>query len=241
MGLDLTLGGVVLLMGVRGWFKGFILQAIRLVGLITCVYAADPVRDLLKPRVMGYLPTIRPDLVDRLLWWSSAVASYVVIVGLATLALKMYPRNPPSEPDPLRTDQFAGLLLGIAKGLLVAAFLTAGIHKYALEHIQTLPWAVRQTETSWVLWWNETYHPVAKFLATPPVQHWVGHIQRMGLSGLAESPIAGPVATANRPPQLTLPTGSSLGLDPKDLNPDVARAIESIEAEIRKMEQGQRN
>src|SRR3954447_21456464 len=43
MGLDLALAVIVLLSAVRGWLKGFVLQAIRLSGIVACVYAADPV------------------------------------------------------------------------------------------------------------------------------------------------------------------------------------------------------
>ena len=64
MGLDLVLGGMVLVAAVRGWFKGFVVQAIRLGGLVAAVYAAGPVRDQIKPYALKYHPTIRPDLVD---------------------------------------------------------------------------------------------------------------------------------------------------------------------------------
>ena len=81
MGLDLALGVIVLLGAIRGWLKGFILQAIRLSGVVACVYAADPVRDLAKPYVVPHLPSIRPELVDRLIWWSAAAVSYVCWSG----------------------------------------------------------------------------------------------------------------------------------------------------------------
>src|SRR3954463_10624638 len=93
MGLDLALGVIVLLSAIRGWLKGFVLQAIRLAGLVLCVYSADPVRDQLKPHVLIYLPTIRAELIDRMLWWVSAAGSYVVLVGLASLAVKLYRRQ----------------------------------------------------------------------------------------------------------------------------------------------------
>ena len=35
-------------------------------------------RDYAKPYVVPYLTTIQPDLVDRLLWWVSAVVTYFV-------------------------------------------------------------------------------------------------------------------------------------------------------------------
>ena len=53
MGLDLALGGLVLLAAIRGWFKGFVMQAVRLSGLVACVYAADPIRDQVRPRVLA--------------------------------------------------------------------------------------------------------------------------------------------------------------------------------------------
>ncbi len=140
MGLDLALGGLVLVMAIRGWLKGFLLQAIRLAGLVLCVYAADPVRDQIKPRVIGYLPTIRPELVDRMLWWSSAVAAYLIIVGLASLAVKLHRRQPYGmEEESRRGDQFAGSLLGIAKALVLAMFLVDGVEKYAIAAPQGDP------------------------------------------------------------------------------------------------------
>jgi uncharacterized membrane protein required for colicin V production len=128
MGLDLALGAVVLLAAIRGWLRGFVSQAVRLSSFVGCFYLADPVRDQLRPYVLPRLPKVDPALMDRILWWTSAVASYVVVVGLASLAIKMMRRPDPSGlPEARRDDQFAGFLLGAAKGALVAAFLTAGL------------------------------------------------------------------------------------------------------------------
>src|SRR4051794_40995542 len=126
MGLDLALGVVVLLGAIRGWLKGFVLQAIRLTGLVACVYAADPVRDLVKPYVLPHLPSIRPELVDRIIWWSAAAVSYVVLVGLATLVHKLSRRQAFGIAEPRRNDQYAGFALGAVKGVLVAMFLVSG-------------------------------------------------------------------------------------------------------------------
>jgi hypothetical protein len=115
MGLDLVLGVIVLLAAIRGWLKGFLLQAIRLSGLVACVYVADPVRDLVKPYVVPYLPSIRPELVDRLLWWTAAAVSYVVLVGLATLIANYSRRRAFGLADPRRNDQYAGFALGAFK------------------------------------------------------------------------------------------------------------------------------
>jgi uncharacterized membrane protein required for colicin V production len=206
MGLDLTLAGLVLLAGLRGWFKGFLLQAIRLAGVVSCVYVADPVRDFMKPRVIDHLPTIKPELVDRLLWWSSAVLAYVVLVGLASLVVKASRRKALGQAEPFRNDQFAGFLLGSMKGAVVAALLVTALQKYGLDHLKIMPWAERQAQSSRALAWNERYHPVATVWATGPVQHFVKHIQRMGLQSPEQSGSENqPVATADQPPKLALP------------------------------------
>lgn len=231
MGLDLTLGGLVLFLGIRGWLKGFIGQAIRLAGVISCVYLADPVRDLVMPRVIQYLPNIQPDVVRTIVWWSSAAISYVVLVGLTSLAIKMSKRKTLGDPEPNRNDQFGGFLLGVAKGVVLSALLLAGIEKYAIGRLKDLPWAETQAKTSRTLQWNERFQPVPKVWATPPVQHFVQHIQRMGLKTPAkgteqekEKETASPVAEGNHPPKLALP-GDSRSPQEKASN-----AFESIEA-----------
>src|SRR4051794_24539996 len=136
MGLDVALGVLVLLAAVRGWFRGFLLQAIRLGGLVSCVYLAEPVRELVRPFAREHLATISPDLLDKLLWWAAAVASYVVTTGVATWLVRAYRRHPYGEVAPHRGDQSAGALLGASKGLLAAAFLTAGIDGYAPAYLK---------------------------------------------------------------------------------------------------------
>src|SRR3954464_3407468 len=107
MGLDLVLGAIVLVSAIRGWLKGFLLQAIRLSGLVACVYLADPVRDLAKPYVLPHLPSVRPELVDRLLWWSAGAISYVALVGFATFVHKLSRRQTFGIAEPNRNDQYA--------------------------------------------------------------------------------------------------------------------------------------
>jgi uncharacterized membrane protein required for colicin V production len=183
MGLDLTLGIIILIAAFRGWFQGFVSQAVRLGGVIACVYLAEPVRDYAKPHVLPYLPSIQPELVDRLLWWVSAAVTYVVLVGAASLVIKMTRRPEiPGISQSGRNDQFAGFLLGAAKGVLIAAFATAGVQKYALDQIKTVSWAEEQVKTSWALQWTEAYQPVPKIWASPPVRHFVNYVERMGLS-----------------------------------------------------------
>ena len=108
-----------------------------------------------------------------------------------------------------RNDQFAGFLLGAAKGLLIAAFVTAGIQKYAMEPIKTVTWAEEQVKTSWALQWSEAYQPVPRIWSSRPVRHFVNHIERMGLrkpgersqspAGEEDDGEGPPVRTASRP------------------------------------------
>src|SRR5262245_23957165 len=97
MGLDVTLGVVILIGAIRGWFKGFVSQVVRLGGFIACFYLADPVREQARPYVLAKLPTIEPGLMDRILWWVAAVVSYIVLVGLTSLAIQMTRTPPPPK------------------------------------------------------------------------------------------------------------------------------------------------
>ena len=257
MGLDVALGVLILVAAIRGWIQGFVYQAVRIAGLVACVYLADPVRDHAKPYILPYLPTIPAELVDRLLWWVSAVVSYVVLVGLTTLVIKMTRRPEiPGLPQAGRHDQFAGFLVGTAKGALIAAFLTAGIQKHALKQIATIAWADEQVKSSWALRWHQAYQPAAKVWSSVPVQHFVNHIQLMGLRPPAEAAIADPdrkmgeppvVQTASRsgdrvgsrsaPPAVERLPSSDAGLKPsapksRAGDSEVQKAVEEIKATI---------
>jgi hypothetical protein len=235
MGLDLALGAVVLFAAIRGWLRGFVSQAIRLAGFVGCFYLADPVRDQARPYVLARLPKVDPALMDRMLWWASAVASYVVVVGLATLAIKLTRRPDPSgNPETRRDDQVAGFLLGAAKGAVVAVFLTAAVEKYGLEAARKSEWAGRQVEHSRALVWNQKYQPVPKIWDSPPVRRFVEHIRRNGLGPI---PVAAPPADevaelrpengARRPPRLDLPPSRP----DLDLDPEVVEDLERFRAE----------
>ena len=259
MGLDLTLGVIMLIAAFRGWFQGFISQAIRLGGVIACVYLAEPVRDYAKPHVLSYVPSIQPDLIDRLLWWVSAAVTYVVLVGTASLVIKMTRRPEiPGISQSGRNDQFAGFLLGATKGVVIAAFAIAGVQKYALNQIKTVTWAEEQVKASWALQWSEAYQPVPRIWASPPVRQFVNYIERMGLrkpgepsqapageENEGESPL---VRTASRPdnaenvaealPGAGRPTSlpdarSSSTSGPERLDPE-DRAIADLKAELKK-------
>jgi uncharacterized membrane protein required for colicin V production len=210
MWLDVILGGIILIAGFRGWFQGFVSQSVRIAGLVACVYLAEPVREYAKPHVLPYLPTIQPELIDRLLWWVSAVAAYVVLVGVASLIIKMTRRPEiPGIAQSGRNDQFAGFMMGATKGVLMAAFAVAGIQRYAMEQVKTVAWAEEQVKASWALQWSETYRPVPRLWSSRPVRHFVNYIERMGLRKPGEpsqSPVGEdddtegpPVRTASRP------------------------------------------
>jgi uncharacterized membrane protein required for colicin V production len=182
MWLDVTLGGIILITAFRGWFRGFVSQAVWIAGVIACVYVAEPVRGYAKPHVLPYLPTIPAELVDRILWWGSAVVSFVVLVGVASLVIKMTRRPEiPGIAQSGRNDQFAGFMLGATKGLLVAAVATAAIQRYAMEQLKAVAWADEQVKNSWAIKWSETYRPVPRIWSSRPVQQFVNYIERMGL------------------------------------------------------------
>lgn len=182
MGLDLALGVIILLLAFRGWFKGFVSQAVRLTSLVVAVYGAVSVRDYAKPYVLPYLTAIQPDLVDRGAWWVSFVVTYLVLVAVAMLVVKMTRRPEiPGISQSGHNDQFAGFFLGASKGVLAAAVIAAGIQNYGSEQAKNVSWAEDQMKASWALKWNETYQPARKIWASKPVRHLAEHVYRMGL------------------------------------------------------------
>jgi uncharacterized membrane protein required for colicin V production len=236
MGLDLALGGLVLLAALRGWFQGFVLQAIRLSGLIACVFAADPLRDQVKPRVAHYLLTMKPELIDRLLWWVSAVVAYVVLVGLASLIVKLYRQRPFGLDEPNRGDQFAGFLLGAAKGLLVVALTVSSVQKYALGYLKSIPQAQELIADSKALELDARLHPADQFWASPPVKIVVARIQRGGLTGPAGDQAAATEAlkTAGRTPRLQWSAPGAPEINTKGIDPEVVEAVEAVKEALRK-------
>lgn len=209
MGLDIALGIIILIAAIRGWLQGFVYQAIRIGGLVAGIYLAAPVRDQAKPHLGAYLPTMQPELLDRIMWWVALPLTYAVLVGVTTLAIKITrrPEIPGIPTQSPRNDQFAGFLLGAAKGCLVAVFIMAGIQKYALTQIATIPWAQEQTRTSLALRYSEQYQPAARIWSSPPVQQIASLVRQQGLQRPTDpaeqhdaKPGDGPVLqTASRP------------------------------------------
>ncbi len=237
MGLDLALGAVVLIAGIRGWLRGFVSQAVRIAGFVACFYLAAPVRDQARPYVLARLPKVDPALMDRILWWSSAAASYIVIVGAATLLIKLARRPDASgKSEARRDDQFAGFLLGAGKGAIASVFLLAAFQKYAGELEGRAAWLDRAVAGSKALEWSRKYEPAPKIWEAPPVRRFVEHIQRHGLGKPAEAAATGSnegqVAEArslesSRPiPRLELPEAGA-----SDFDPDVLADLERFKAE----------
>jgi Colicin V production protein len=188
MGLDLVLGAIVLLAALRGWFRGFTSQAVRLASFIGCFYLADPVREEIRPYIIPRLPLIDPALLDRIFWWVSAVIAYILMLAVLSLAVRLMRTPPePGEPMPRREDRIGGMFLGVGKGLLAAALLSALVLKFDEDLARHAPWAQRQTTGSFAMKWTRQYQPVPRIWAAPPVRHFVEHIQRNGMGQKAEA------------------------------------------------------
>jgi hypothetical protein len=227
MGLDLTLAAVILVSAVRGWFKGFFLQAIGLGAIVASVYLADPIRDFARPHAQGYLPGIKPELLDRLLWWTSAVVAWLVVAGIGKGVLKLSRRRPYGETMPNRGDQGAGFLLGALKGGVVASFLAAALAQHSQTYIQAGGYVEDQVKASHALAWSEQYQPARRIWNSPPVQALVARVRSGGLwvdpspnsadpAPAAKEPEPPPVRTANRPKPLEIPAIGPDQLDPSD-------------------------
>ncbi len=220
MGLDIALGVIVLMAAVRGWLRGFLLQAIPLAALVGSVFAAEPLRNLIRQPAHDYFPGIRPELLDRLLWWSAAVLTFVVASGVATAVVRLYRKRPAAEFETRYADQGAGFLLGVVKGGLVAAFLTAGMVDYVPSYVKSGGWIARQVESSRAVRLNAQHRPAAQVWNSPPVRALVAHVRSRGLwpapegAGKSEGAtvaeevapvIAEPVKAAFRTPALRMP------------------------------------
>lgn len=180
MGLDIAMGLVVLVWAIRGYLRGFVLQAIRLAGLAICPFLADPIRDYLQPQLAPQFPTIGPELLSRLIWWSASVLTFVAMTGLGGLTFRMSRRRTLGESEPSYADQGAGFLLGLAKGLILAIALTALINQFGVDQLKSIAWADEQLKTSQALALAKQYEPARKLWELPPIQAYVGQVRRNG-------------------------------------------------------------
>jgi uncharacterized membrane protein required for colicin V production len=181
MGLDITLGVLVLLAGIRGWFKGFVRQAIPIAALVGCVFLAAPLRDLGRPYARDYFPSINHDVLDRLLWWTSAVVAYVATAGIAFSIVKSVRKRTYGEPEPNRADQGAGFTLGVAKGLIFASCLASAMRAYAPGYYNQAPFVEDQAKASHAMEWAERYRPAETLWKSHPVQTVVAKVKTGGM------------------------------------------------------------
>lgn len=248
MGLDVALGVVVLVLALRGWFRGFFAQAIRLGGLVGAIYAAGPLRDLVRPAVAERLGSMPPEVLDRILWWGSSAVAFVLITGTAGMMLSSYQRRKARErterglPNPgYRGDQSAGFLLGAAKGLIVVAVLAAGIAHYAPDYLKAGGWVGDQVGTSKALALSERYQPARRLWEVPAVQDFVAHVRRMGIEGPASTvdrsegkPRA--VAVDDRPRSRPAPLEIGRGEPSSGLSEaDLKRALDEVRRDLERL------
>ena len=181
MGLDITLGALVLISAIRGWFKGFLKQAIPLGALIGCVYLADPIRDLARPHALKSFPSIGPEVMNRLLWWTAATVSYVVVAGIGLMTLRSMRKRTYGDPEPDRADQGAGFTLGAIKGAILASFLAWGISEIGPKVLAPVPYVAEQAKTSQAMRWSEQYRPARVIWLSTPVQNFVARVKDRGI------------------------------------------------------------
>ncbi len=223
MGLDLALGAVVVLAAIRGWIRGFLLQAIRLGALVGSVYAAGSIREVARPYARQHLPTLEGELLDKLLWWTAVVVGSLVVSGVASAIVRGARRRNDHEAGRNDADHAAGFFLGLVKGLVVASFLAAGVERYSSQYLGEVPWAREQVDKSRGLQFSREYRPALRIWQSPPVRRFVAHVRASGLSpneirGEAGSATAGAASphtaapSASITPPLSLP--GPVALDP---------------------------
>lgn len=251
MGVDVTLGVLILIGAVRGWFKGFILQVISLTALLSSVYLADPIRDFARPYAQEHFPGIRMELLDKLLWWCAAVIAALVIGGLGKGILKAYRSRSYADPEPNRGDQGAGFLFGGLKAALVAVFIAAAVAKYAPKYLKAGDAISEQIQTSHALVWTNQYHPAERIWTSAPVQSFVAHVRRRGFWTDApnrDEPTAAETADTDAPNPASPPARSAqaagrpktLALSPRGrptLDPDSPEFLRQLDQELRGLDQ----
>lgn len=257
MGLDIALGALVLMWAVRGWFRGFLRQAVGLGALVGSVYAAAPLRDAARPYAARWLPSIQGEVLDRMLWWIGVVLGFVILAGCGGWLVRIVKRRPsaalplPSEPN--RADQGAGFLLGALKGAVVASFLAAGLVRFAPVYLEPMgegkAAVEEQTKASRALEWAAQYRPAEVIWASAPVQSFVAQVRSNGLwvdgaepaKPIDETRAAGPSGDEKTGPQAReegLRTASRvppLRVEPPRLEPGSATFLDDVDRELKRL------
>jgi len=188
MGLDLVFGAIVLILAIRGWFQGFLSQAVRIGALIAAVYVAGPLRDFAVPVAASHLTSIDRGALAQALWWLSAIVAFLVISGVALGMLGRYRNRRHSERlaqglPSHRGDHSAGALFGALKGAILVAFLASGMLPYTSAWLDAGGWVGDQVAESKLLAWSDRYRPAERIWKSEPVQGFVDHVWTMGVKG----------------------------------------------------------
>lgn len=256
MTMDLILLAVLLIIGLRGWFDGFVKQMIHWSSLIAAILLATPIAYVLRPEIQPHLASIPEHLFGEILWWSSVVLAYLVISAMSkflvsTLSKVMASRGPsrdetesesPEERHKRvrRADRFAGFSLGLAKGAIYLSIALALIDQYALPKLTSFSWVQQVTADSQVYASQQAYQPAKHLYEWPPTQDLVRQLQRrdVGLDLPDEDSSLIKEATESLWPSLPIelpetPDVSTTSQQPKD--PDAPRVTlfpETMERDI---------
>lgn len=195
MYLDLALFLLVALTALRGLFRGFVIPVVKLTGMFSAVFLAAPLRDFVIADVQPYFEqAIQPELFSKMLWWTCAFLIYVVLAGVAATIVKLIDRQISKDFPGRGLSRALGLMLGAAKGGLIAAVIAFGLVKH-----EASPWLAiaspvkdQMVESHAVLWTRE-HQPVPMIWNWMPVVALREHIYDKGwMPSKAES---GPATT----------------------------------------------
>ena len=246
MGLDLVLGLIILIAALRGWFKGFTNQAVRIAGFIACFYLADPVREQARPYVLAKLPTHR-----------SRIAGPDPLVDLRGRLVHrpggiQHPGHPvdahcpgPGVPRSRRDDRFAGSSSARPRDCFSWLSWPRAFRNTAIDLAHNFPWTERQTEGSYALQWTDRYQPVPRIWscpAGPPVRraHPAQRSEAIRSKLQAGKQVAertlgrgrgaGAAPRAGRSPRRSAPAGRHIRA--LDLDPELVKELEGYKSEL---------
>ncbi len=191
MTLDLILLGIVLIFGFWGWVKGFADQFIHAIGLASAVMLASPVAHVLAPEAHQHLDTLPQALLRELLWWGSAVVSYISVIAICKFLTKLgikglrTAKRPGPDAEATeesirqthRADRFAGFSFGLLKGAVLVAFLTFGLRSVVIDRLDGYTWVREASENSRALTLDRDYQPASRIWNWQPVQTLIAQVQ----------------------------------------------------------------
>ena len=121
-GLDLLIVGLVLVLTLRGIWRGFINDLSGLVGLVLGYLFAGPLAKCIEPFLEAFVE--RPSLREGIAYYLSLFAIYLAVVFLGKLATGL------SKLVLLGwLNRLLGALSGITKGVLIASLVALPLHQ----------------------------------------------------------------------------------------------------------------